>query len=436
MGITNFYKWIKSSYANCIEPIGNKCYNHVYIDLNYLLHMCYYNCDDLDMVIKKLSTIILDICAKTQPSNSVNLYCDGTSPFAKLLIQRERRFSSKDELSLNFTPGTKFIINIPEKINNILEIIKYTYRVDIIIDTNTPGEAEIKIKNKLLENYNKNNKHTHILATNDADVILILTSHESYKKCNILLHDDVLSISTLINTHIKKYNITSEYPHLDYSFLNLLMGNDYLPKLNLLTLDKLWNSYASNINQNFNQNINKDKNYLLKKVNSDIVLNVELLIDILHTLICTMAFGKLKKDNTNYDDSLYENYFNGLIWNLYMYQDGICKDYYYMCHAKKPINIINLLMYLYSQKNRLNKLNGLNVLNKLIYDIINKPIPSELCCILLLPESGKYLIDDKYHKFIDKIKLIINIYNSNYKINKTDLKLIMKQFYKHISKFE
>lgn len=47
MGITNFYKWIKTDYANCIKPIGNRCYDHVYIDLNYLLHMCYYNCDDI-----------------------------------------------------------------------------------------------------------------------------------------------------------------------------------------------------------------------------------------------------------------------------------------------------------------------------------------------------------------------------------------------------
>jgi 5'-3' exonuclease len=411
MGITNFYKWIKTSYSNCILPIGNRCYNHIYIDLNYLLHMCYYNCDDLDVVIKKLSTIILDICAKTQPSDSINLYCDGTSPFAKLILQRERRFSSKDELSLNFTPGTKFINHIPDKLSNILEIIKIRYNITINIDTNTPGEAEIKIKNKLLENYNKDKTKTHILATNDADVILILTSHESYKKCSILLNDNVLSISNLIETHINKYNINSLYPHLDYSFLNLLMGNDYLPKLNLLTLDKLWESYKTNM-------IHSDEKYLLKIIDSHIVINKNLLIDILHTLICNMAFGKLKKDMEIYDDKIYDNYFNGLIWNLHMYREGLCTDYYYMCHAKKPINIINLLMYLYSNK----------IIDRLIYNKINKPIPSDLCCILLLPDSGKYLIDDKYDKFIDKIKLIIDIHNNKYKINKHDLTLIMEKF--------
>lgn len=417
MGITNFYKWIKTSYINCINPIGNKCYNHVYIDLNYLLHMCYYNCDDLEMVIKKLSTIILDICAKTQPSDSVNLYGDGTSPFAKLILQRERRFASKDDLSLNFTPGTKFTSHIPNRLSNILDIIKYRFNVNIIIDTNTPGEAEIKIKNKLLENYYKDNTKTHILVTNDADVILILTAHESYKKCSILLLDDVLSLSKLIETHNNKYNIDSLYPHLDYSFLNLLMGNDYLPKINFITLDKLWESYKTNLMQCVS-----DKKYLIKMEGSHLIINKDLLIDIMHTLICNISSGKFKKDMTIYDEKKYDNYYNGLMWNFHMYQNGICTDYYYMCHTKKPINILNFVMYLYSNK----------IEDRIIYNKINKPIPSELCCILLLPESGKHLIDEKYIDFIDEIKLLINIHSNIYKINTTDLSLIMEKFNKYV----
>ena len=411
MGITNFYKWVKNSYKECITNIGSRCYNHVYIDLNYLLHMCYYNSDNLDSVIKKLSTIILDICTKTQPSDTVNLYCDGTSPFAKLIIQRERRFSSKDEISLNFTPGTKFIMQIPDKLHNIIEIIKNVYNVKVTIDTKEPGEGEIKIKNKLLEHYNKDKNKTHILVTNDADVILILTSHESYKKCNILLKDDVLSVSKLIEIHIKRYNIKSLYPHLDYSFLNLLMGNDYMPKVNLLTLEKLWDSYKINLEQS-------DDKYLIKILDNHIIINKNLLIDILHTLIYNIPHGKIKKDMEIYNEMIYENYFDGLIWNFHMYQNGICVDYYYMCHRKKPINIMNLLIYLYSNK----------IIDKLVYNKINRPIPSELCCILLLPESGRHLIEDKYLDFIDNLKSNINIYDTNYKINKNDLTIIMKKF--------
>ena len=412
MGITNFYKWIKNDYGSCIKPIDKKCYDNVYIDLNYVLHMCYYNCDDLDMVLKKLETIILDICAKTQPRYTVNLYCDGTAPFAKLCIQRERRFNSKDELSLNFTPGTIFITTIPEKINLILDIIKFRFGVKVNIDTHEPGEAEIKIKNKLLEYYNKNKNETHILVTNDADVILILTSHESYNKCNILLHNDVLCISELIKLHTIKYGM-SLFPYLDFSFLNLFMGNDYLPKLNLITIEKLWLCYKNNLY--FYKNNEK---YLIKLENNNININKNLLVDILNSMISYVNISRFKKLHEQYDDKIYKNYFDGLIWNLHMYHDGICNDYYYMCNTHKSIDILNLLLYVYSHK----------ITDKLIYTDINKPIPTELCSILLLPPSGLKFIDDKYIKFINDIKKYINIHHNKYKINKKDLIIIMNKF--------
>ena len=47
---------------------------------------------------------------------------------------------------------------------------------------------------------------------------------------------------------------------------------------------------------------------------------------------------------------------------------------------------------------------------------------------MLLPESGKHLIDKKYNKYIDKIKLLIDIHDISYKINKKDLSLIMDKF--------
>jgi hypothetical protein len=421
MGITNFYKWIKSSYNKCINPIGKKCYDHVYIDLNYLLHMCYYNCDNLDIVIKKLSTIILDICAKTQPRYTVNLYGDGTAPFAKLCIQRERRFSSKDELSLNFTPGTTFITSIPQKLAPILEIIKNRFNVKINIDTNEPGEAEIKIKYKILEHYKQNNISSHILATNDADVILILASHESYNRCNILLHDDVLSISQLIKSHTQKYGM-SLFPYLDFCFLNLFMGNDYLPKLNLITVEKLWLCYRNNLD------LYQDK-YLVKIESSNIIINKNLLIDILNSVICNINIGRLKKIHEHYDETLYENYFYGLMWNIYMYHNGICCDYYYMCNKKKSIDILNLLTYIYSHMNSVPNVKNKSVNLQLSIDK-TQPIPTQLCSILLLPQSGIHLIDEIYISFIQKIKNNINIHDDKYKINKTDLDIIMQKFNK------
>ena len=421
MGITNFYKWIKSEYSNCIKNIDNKCYNHVYIDINYLLHLCYHNSNDLNHMMNKMATIILDICVKTQPSDSLNLYCDGTSPFAKLLLQRERRFNMTDDSglnsglnsSLNFTPGTIFIKSIPAKLSKILDIIKNQFNIEVNIDVIEPGESEIKIKNKLLQNYYNNKNKSHILVTNDADVILILTSHESYKKCNILLYNDVLSIDQLINEHNKKFGI-SEHPNLDFSFLNLFVGNDYLPKLAFTSIESLWNAYKFNINL-----LSKEK-YLIKfnKYN-EMIINYDLLFDIFNTIINKMSKVKLKKYNDIYDSEIYQNYFNGLIWNMKMYNTGYCNDYYYFCLMKKPIDIINLILFLSDKKTQ--------IIN---YNIINKPISSELCSILILPESGRNLIDNKYHKFIDKLNKKINIYDKNFKITKENISFIIDKFNK------
>jgi hypothetical protein len=425
MGITNFYKWIKSDYNNCIKNINNQCYNHVYIDINYLLHLCYHNSNDLNHMMNKMATIILDICIKTQPSDTLNLYCDGTSPFAKLLLQRERRFNMTDDSglnsglnsdlnsSLNFTPGTIFIKSIPEKLNKILNIIKNQFNIEVNIDVIEPGESEIKIKNKLLQNYYNNKNKSHILVTNDADVILILTSHESYKKCNILLHNDVLSIEQLINEHNKKFGI-SEFPHLDFSFLNLFVGNDYLPKLAFASIESLWNAYKFNINL-----LSTDK-YLIKfNEYNEIIINYDLLFDIFNTIINKMSKVKLKKYNDIYHSEIYQNYFDGLIWNMKMYNTGCCNDYYYFCLMKKPIDIINLILFLSDKKPQ--------IIN---YNIINKPISSELCSILILPESGRNLIDNKYHKFIDKLNKKINIYDKNFKITKENISFIIDKFNK------
>ena len=57
---------------------------------------------------------------------------------------------------------------------------------------------------------------------NDADVVLILTSDESYKKTNILINNKILSINKLLNEHFKKYG--NKVNNLDFVFLNLLLG--------------------------------------------------------------------------------------------------------------------------------------------------------------------------------------------------------------------
>jgi len=406
MGITNFYKEIKLKYKEAFFIINNEIFEYLYIDMNCLLHKCNYNCISIEDIIKKIVFVILEITKKVQPTKGIYLFCDGTSPFAKLLLQRERRFSMEENLSLNFTPGTIFLKNLPEKLENIIEILKIHLNINVYIDTLEPGESEIKIKNQILKNFNNNNQDKHVLITTDADVILILLSHISYKRCYVLDHDNILSLEKLYESHQIKYNLLDD-AHIDFAFLSLLMGNDYLPKINLLTFDKLWESYKLNVKNN----------KLINNINNKFILDLNLFIDILNDIIGKI--GKKYKIKTNSDEHL-KNYIDGLKWNLDMYINGKCVDYHFIMNNNNLIDILNLIIYLKNiDKNYLN----------LERNIYNKPIKSELCGILLIPYKSKHLIDKKYHNFLEENKYI---YDKSYVIDDTNLYKLIKKFKKYL----
>jgi 5'-3' exonuclease len=405
MGITNFYKEIKIKYKDAFYLIKDETFEYLYVDMNCLLHKCNYNCVSVDDIIKKIIFVILEITKNVQPTKGIYLFCDGTSPFAKLLLQRERRFTMDDSLSLNFTPGTVFLKTLPEKLDNIINILETHLNVKVYIDTLDAGESEIKIKNKILENYNKNNKDRHILITTDADVILILVSHISYKNCYILDHDILLSIKKLYELHKEKYNMLDD-ANIDFAFLSLLMGNDYLPKINLLSFDRLWESYKINVNNN----------KLINIVDKNIELDLNLFINILNDIIGKI--GKKYKQKINTEEDL-KNYIDGLKWNIDMYINGKCSDYHFiMKNNSNLIDILNLIIYL-----RINDNKSLNLKR----NIYNKPIESELCGMLLIPYKSKTLIDKKYHKFLDENKYI---YEKSYEINEENLYNLIKKFKK------
>ena len=62
MGITGFYQYVQNTTPSAFHTINNETGNifvdHIYIDLNYLLHQCSYNSDTLELTIKKVITMI------------------------------------------------------------------------------------------------------------------------------------------------------------------------------------------------------------------------------------------------------------------------------------------------------------------------------------------------------------------------------------------
>ena len=115
MGITNFHKWLRENYPQSIKSHWIDSYDNVYIDLNFVLHYCYYGVNTITDIYIKLQSYIESILQLLQPQQNVIFATDGTAPLAKLILQRKRRLNiskqnaNKDFSSVIFTPGTHFM---------------------------------------------------------------------------------------------------------------------------------------------------------------------------------------------------------------------------------------------------------------------------------------------------------------------------------------
>jgi hypothetical protein len=398
MGITGFYDWIRKNYNDAIITNPNLINNinmiqtqyilfdHIYFDLNYLLHM-FYNEKTLEDKIKRLEDTIIYTCKKYIPIKSVNLFADGVAPLAKLLLQRERRLKESrkyetidvNNTSLNFTPGTKFMLSLSDKLNKLKNKLEKYFNITVNIITRGNGEGEIKIKNMINKNLIEDSESSHLLITNDGDVLLIVTATEKYNNIYILVRDDLISINKIINIHQNKYGY-SKNPQLDFSFLNLFNGNDYFSKLKYINPIKLWDAYKYGLFKYpdglIDKNLNINKNFLIK---------------ILQNLIANIDLKILKKTRiTHYNKDYINNYLMGLKWCFNMYFDAEYKDNSYMSQDYNPDPLM-LIIYLMNNDFNL-KMDNTNILN----------IPECLGCILLLPEKALCLMNNNiYENYIN-----------------------------------
>jgi hypothetical protein len=395
MGITGFNAHITKTYPSAYkqQTIIKNCmfFNHIYIDLNYLLHICSYKSNNPKQIISKVEYHIKLICSRYIPTQSLNLCSDGVAPFAKLFVQRERRLgeirnsdiTSLSTSSLNFTPGSIFMTTLHEKFAKLINSIKIAYKVDVNMFNLDPGEAEIKIK-KLIETNNIINSDSyHLVVSNDADQVLIQCSTLYYKNIYILIESKepvILSIGKLISLHQEKYG-SSKFPSFDFAFLNLLNGNDYFPKIKYSTIDKLWNAYKFSI---------KTFGELVSEI-EPLQINLKCLSKIISRVIAQTS-PKLISNPTlqDYNYDAYNLYLDGLLWCSRMYMTGECSDYSYIYDSN--INPEPLLFLMHINKTNLR------------YGVYKnkKPISNDLCVLLLMPLSAKSLCDERLHNFMSE----------------------------------
>lgn len=398
MGITNFHKMIKEHYPEAFKKKWINYYDNVYVDLNFVLHYCSFSSSSEEEVFSKVYTFFDNILVELSPTKSLTICSDGVAPLAKLILQRQRRLNVSKNLSENnnnnnfttmmFTPGTNFMKELKFKLSNYFDYISNVYGIQINYLDDRIDEAELKLKNKLMENMNQDKSATHVIVTNDADVVVMLTTLKEIKNSFVFTRsnnqNDVLSIGKLIDLHTNKFgmSLNSNY---DFALISIMMGNDYIPKIRLVDFDKLWNAYKSIIASN-----------LVGLVNYDFTINYNFFVKLLNKII---ELSKQKSTNYitihNCFNSMYSNYLDGLTWCLETYQKGVCSRYDYMYEHQESPHPLGLIINILNNKKLLE-------VNKSKYDSISP----ELYAILVLPTTAKNLIDNKYHKFMNESDIL------------------------------
>jgi hypothetical protein len=452
MGILNFNKWIKETYPEAIKKTWLAKYDFVYIDLNYCLHLSSYNTVSEEEMFTKLYALLNSIIDITEPQKKIIICADNVAPLSKLYTQRKRRQtglnteinadepgSAENFTTLNFTPGTTFMLTLGKKIEEYLAAVRDQLKISIVIDIDEPGEAEIKLKSRIADNI-KLGDYTHIYVSNDADVVLLLVTLNEYKNIYICYNpymytSSVLSINKLLEKHVLNVGKSINY-NLDFMAIMLFMGNDYLPKVNFLTFENLISSYkyilklepAGLILKNNDTIIKKDRIKYIKDLElfgkytcdieetvvaneTELKINKTFLIKLMLCVSRTIKPGYNNKVTLgNICDNFYKNYFDGYTWCIDSYYNGMFKRYNYMCEYSMLPHPFSIAYNIMKTPNILD-----------LKNIICVPVNPILYGMLILPKNkAQILIDKKYHKFMDETK---ELYGEI-----LDIELLIKKF--------
>lgn len=391
MGIQGFHTWINNNYPY-VSPILNNdiSVDHLYIDINFCLHIAVNKSNTLKILLEKLYNLIDTILIGIIPTKSITFASDGPAPYAKLLLQRERRLATvrdiqgdikKDTINpLCFTPGTTFMNNLSKHLGDYIDKLKNKYNIKINILFDGPDEAEFKLIKQLLSNYDVDSTDKHLIVSNDADVCIMSSFLKCYNRVYVaikLKHNlHLFNVGEFVNVIVGTKNKYAKCPNLDVGTIMLLMGNDYIPKLYYSGFDKIVKSYKLTV-------IKKRSGL----VGMDGKISTSFLKDFMISFSSSIEnMGFINKFSiATYNPILYDNYLKGILWCIGCYKSGSYCDYDYMYKHKSSPHPIGIFQYL------------LNCAENIEYESIPQSIPisNDIYACLVLPKKAQNLFNSK-----------------------------------------
>lgn len=423
MGIQLFQSYIKKVYAQaCKTKWDNITYDNLYIDLNHVLHHVCYLAKDCDDLLARFKDYLNKIILYIKPKKRVYLAADGPAPMAKMMLQRKRRLDTvktldtelnlndlKKNLNLNLTPGTDFMMKLEKELSGFIEYITKKYNVNVITSITDADEGEIKIRYKLQQFQKKYPTETHLVYSGDSDMILLLFTCDDLSNIYQIIDKNVIiHFGTLLDLHRLKFGKT-ESDKYDFVFINLMMGNDYIPKVSLIKLETIWEAYKTvsrnrpkglitfnmneittinNINTN-NINTNTDNT---DNTTDKFIMKVDQIF--IHDLLYIATKKSPSYLLNNFDffdlrDASYINYVNGLYWCFAMYTTGNCSDYRYIYDHQTSPHVTGVIWTI--------------IFNNMYNITKTKSIDVDLYGILLIPEKANLLLSKEQRLIAEKL---------------------------------
>jgi hypothetical protein len=416
MGIKDYVKFVKKEYSRACKKRWLNRYDNLYIDLNHALHHVCYQSHSPKEILSKIKSYLNDVINNYRPTQRVYIGADGPAPIAKMVLQRRRRYDKvktlkSDEelnlaknLSLNFTPGTEFMLNLADELSHFSSYLSIVYGVVVELDIETDDEGEVKIRRKIEEDQKKKPNLSAIVYSGDADMILLLASLRRLQNVyQIIDRYTILSFGRLYNIHIQKFSKGNSYRLVedkidrikrkqtsvksDFIFINLLFGNDYLPKILYIKFENIWKAY-SELAPYYPEGLVK-----YEREERQITIDREFMFRLLDK---TTGMNKVNYDNkfkldtlTSSDLTLYADYMQGVAWCFDMYASGVCADYRYIYDHSKPPHYDGII---------------LQVMARNTYAVPQTTsIDSDLYGILLIPEKAKALLSEKQKSLSEQL---------------------------------
>jgi len=306
MGIPKYHKWLTERYPGAFGEAGSERADHVYVDVNALLHDVMRHASSEDDFFSNLFRKLDGLFRTVSPSRSLFLAVDGPASCAKCLTQRQRRreHAQKDarsagqgdrrnprkgagkagkaagasRLSNNMlTPGVPFMTKLTAALEYYVASRMpagrplATCEWATVSGAHAIGEGEHKIVSQMLRNAGACRAgESHVIFSGDADIFLLSLVQNACRRVRVVSERPQEkgggkrrpgTMLQVWNAEVLAGRICRELSRgpkvdpgcsdaaavrRDFALVSLLAGNDYLPELKCgCSPQEIWDHYLS-----------------------------------------------------------------------------------------------------------------------------------------------------------------------------------------------